>query len=58
MVKTPLVLEDLIKAKAVKIKERKSEHKEVPGNLRVENITESSVELSWPKPEKVGDGEM
>ena len=55
MVKTPLVLEDLIKVKAVKIKERKSGHKEVPGNLRVENITESSVELSWSKPEKVDD---
>ena len=56
MVKTPLALEDLIKAKAVKIKEKKSKNKEeVPGNLRVENVTETSVELSWSNPKKVGD---
>ena len=56
MVKTPLMLEELIKMKAVRIKERKSKNKEdVPGNFRVENITESSVELSWEKPKKVED---
>ncbi len=44
---TPLVLEDLIKVKAVKIKVKKSKVKEVPENLKVENVTESAVELSW-----------
>ena len=55
IVKTPLVLEDFINVKVVKIKEKKSGFKGVPGNFRVENVTESSVELSWTKPDGVGD---
>ena len=50
MVKAPLVLEDLIKVKAIKIKENKSTNKETPENLKAENITETAVELSWSEP--------
>ena len=53
MVKTPLVLEDLIKVKAVKIMERVSSNKGVPGDLRVGNITETAMELSWSEPKGV-----
>ena len=41
------MLEDFIKVKAVKIKIKKSKIKEVPENLKVENVTESAVELTW-----------
>ena len=47
IVKTPLVLEDLIKVKAVKIKERKSKIKEVPENFRAVVIPANAVKLLW-----------
>ena len=54
MVKTPLVLEGIIKVKAVKIKEKKSKNKETPGNFRAVNNTETTaVELSWSEPRGV-----
>ena len=52
------MLEDFIKAKAVKIKERVSKFKEIPKNLRANVLTESSVELSWTKPKGVRDDKV
>ena len=47
---TPLVLEDLIRAKAVKLRERASKCKEAPEELRAENTAEGAVVLSWAEP--------
>ena len=49
MLDTPLVLEKVIKvSKHVKeIKTKKSKVKEVPKDLKAENITVSTVDLSW-----------
>ena len=58
MVKTPLVLEDLIKVKTVKIKEKNSKRKETPENLKAENSTETAVELSWSEPKGVKEDDI
>ena len=55
MMKTPLVLEDLIKVKTVKIKLKTSKYKAIPKNLRVDSVTDSAVELSWDQPNSEAD---
>ena len=49
MLDTPLVLEKVVKATnyVKEIKAKKSEVKEVPKDLKVDNITSKAVELSW-----------
>ena len=53
MVKKPLVLEDVIKVETAKIKARKSTINAVPEKPEIVNVTGSTVELYWPRPQNV-----
>lgn len=45
---TPLILKDVVEGeKAVKIKEKKSRHKEVPEKFITKNTTKNTMEPSW-----------